>query len=730
MTSEPTVSDAVEELLRSPVGTPAMANPTVEDWLGFLTTKFRGMIERLLSPDDLASVSLLMRGSTRNGASGAAMSAPALRAKALDRARSASEVRVIERHVVEAVLESAGYRIRMPSPLPPLVRGPSTLPAEPTQKSHAPPLTSWQPRALRPTPALDQFGADLTKAAAEGRLAPMIGRQAELDRIVLTLCRRIKRNPMLVGAAGTGKTAIVEGLAQRIVDGQVPPLLAGARVVALQPSSLVAGASMAGEFEKRIRAVIAEASQDGILLFIDEVHTALGAGGMAGTQDFAQQLKPALARGDFACIAATTDDEHRMYIASDQALERRFDPIKVHEMTAAEARTVLERLRGDSNISRGVGIDDAALDVIIDFGIRHLRNRRFPDKAVDLFDQLVAAALTRSSTSVSGPDADRLLHELLGVRETEATELAELEHSLADRSLMTSEAASQLVDRLSVTTQGLDLQASRPNAIVLLGGAAAERADELAAVLAEAVFGSSGRVVSIDFATMVHEHSVTALLGSPPSYVGYRDRHALDGVAESPLSVVVARNVDEAHTAVRAAFAPVLDRGWVTDLRGRRIFFSDAIVLMTLGARDSTGPTRRIPGFGDVSGADLHSALSSPDWSALFGDRTAEYLDLVIMDTPATFARRSTPNGVCDAVLADVSKRFGARGISIGWDDSVVDWLQTSSSSNHMESIARLIEREVLPLLVAAAFTSDATHVSASFKVRRVNSSIEVTPDS
>lgn len=726
MPPELTVSLAVEQLLSSAGPAGEASEASVGDWLLNLASRYRGMLDRMLSPEDVASLSLLTKASATGVAAGATLSTAALRSLALENARSAGADRVVERHVLEAVLGAAGYTIRTAAPVAPRVRN---APADPTPATAviSPATSAWHSRATKPTPALDQFGSDLTRAASEGRLAPMIGRTAELDRIVHTLCRRIKRNPLLVGAAGTGKTAIIEGLAQRIVDGNVPPMLAGSRVIVLQPSSLVAGASMAGEFPNRVRAVIAEASQDGILLFIDEVHTALGAGGMAGTQDFAQQLKPALARGDFACIAATTDDEYRVYIASDEALARRFDTIKIHEMTPAEAMVVLKRMRDDPRISRGVTLGDDSLDVVIDFGTRYLRNRRFPDKAVDLFDHLVAAALTRQQSSIAAAEADHLLRELFGVQENDGVLLESLEHRIVERGLLTDEDASMLADRLAVTTQGLDMNASRPNATVLLMGEAADRVDELASLIAESLFGSPSRVVSIDFSTMVEEHSVTALLGSPPSYVGYDDRHALDGVAESPLTVVIGRNIDKAHPRVRAAFEPALDRGFITDMRGRRIFFSDAVVLMTTLADADASPALRVAGFGGAALSPLKASDTPVDAHRLFGERTADYLDLAVTAVPAVVRPKSKLGWVHEAILSSVTLRLGARGINVEWDETIVKWLQAAESEKFPDKVARVVEREILPVVVAKAFAADATPGAVRLLVRRAAGEIEVS---
>lgn len=260
----------------------------------------------------------------------------------------------------------------------------------------------WLPDfPLDPAAALWQFGRDLTLEACDGKLPPLVGREEEIDLLIETLCRRTKRNPALVGPAGVGKTAIVEGLAQRIVAGDVPDPLRHRRIVALQASLLIAGAGTYGEIEKRMKAILAEAKQEGVLLFIDEVHSLMGAGGREGATDLASQLKPVLARGEIACIAATTDDEYRRFIERDEALERRFQPVRIQEPSAEETLQVLLRLRTDLTAAHKIEVPDEVLHWLVTFAETHMRNRHFPDKGVDLLEQVVAHALAHQKPQVT-----------------------------------------------------------------------------------------------------------------------------------------------------------------------------------------------------------------------------------------------------------------------------------------------------------------------------------------
>jgi ATP-dependent Clp protease ATP-binding subunit ClpC len=593
----------------------------------------------------------------------------------------------------------------------------------------APEPVSWSPRATRHTPTLNELGSDLTRLAAEGRLLPMIGRAKELDRIILTLCRRIKPNPLLVGAAGTGKTAIIEGLAQQIVAGDVPPDLIGTRIIALQPSSLVAGADTLGAFEERAETVIAEASQDGIILFIDELHTAFGTGGTSGTTDFAQLLKPALARGDFSCIGATTDDEYRRHIEPDEALARRFDTIKVHEMTEGETLLTLYRIRDDPRFNRGIVIEDGALVALVDFTARYMRNRRFPDKAIDLLDHVVASARSHRDPIITTEFANRIASDLLGVPDVDAEGLEQLARTLVERGLMDAEDAAVLTERLSVTTLGLDITESRPNAVILLEGHGADRVDELAAVLAETLYGSATRVVSLEFASMSDAHMVSTLIGAPPSYRGYQDRHALDAIAESPMTVVIARSIDAAHWQVRTTFEQAIDRGVITDLRGKRIYFSDTVMLLTVADASETEGPRSSVGFlsGDDDHDDRSTAPDSSLYKDIFGERTVDYLDLVIRSAPiASSSGVNAIDSVSRSVLSGFEERLLSRGITVTWHDSLLAWLLPPGGNTSADRLTRTVEREVIPQVVAKAFASDRTSATRQILVKRTDDGIEV----
>jgi ATP-dependent Clp protease ATP-binding subunit ClpC len=559
--------------------------------------------------------------------------------------------------------------------------------AAPSREGAASPAAApWEPRAREPTPALDRFGRDLTRQALAGELTELVGRDSEVARIVETLCRRHKRNPILLGEAGTGKTAIVEGVAQRVIRGLVPTALRGIRILQLQPSTLVAGAGIVGEIETRLKAILEEARQDGIVLFIDEVHAIVGTGGMRGTGDLASLLKPALARGDVACIAATTDDEYRRFIEDDAALERRFTPIVVDELDRAATLAVLRAHRDELGRLRGVDVPDAVLRWLVDFSADGLPNRHFPDKAVDLLEQCVANAVVEGRAAVDRPAAEAVARRLVGVPPDVTSRVQALRVALTGRGLADEAAAATLADRLAVTMRGLDRHRRRPNAVVALAGPAAARGPEVASAMAEALFGNPERVVTLDLGRMTEAHDVAMLVGAPPGYIGYSDRLPIHRLASQPWSILLCDGVDAAHPEVRDLLAEALEDGAFVDGAGRRILLAESVVLLVGSAAGSvvTGPLGfRMPGASEAP-------LRRPD--AGLGSRLAALVDVVIAECP------SLP-GLANAgrVLADIVARFAQAGLDLEFTPAMAGWLvERAGKSGDIEAAA---DRDLLPVL-------------------------------
>jgi ATP-dependent Clp protease ATP-binding subunit ClpC len=504
------------------------------------------------------------------------------------------------------------------------------------------------------TPALDEFGRDLTADASEGRIDPVIGRADEIEQTVEILARRRKNNAVLIGEAGVGKTAIAEGLALRIADGDVPEALRDARVVALDLAGMVAGAQYRGQFEQRLKAALAEVvDSDGrIVLFVDELHTVLGAGQAEGSMDAANILKPLLARGELRMVGATTLAEYRT-IERDGALARRFSPVMVEEPSVEETVAILRGLRAAYETHHDVEIDDAALEAAARLSDRYVTEYRLPDKAIDLVDQAAARVkLRRGSAEAAGlrerveamraekqaavdaeayEDAGRIKAEIDGlearlaelsdgepsrsVGETEVAtviaartgipvgelvageleRLQELEDDLHERVVGQDDAVAVVADTIRRARVGLS-EHDRPLGTFLFLGPTGVGKTELVKALSERLFASERALVRIDMSEYREPHTVARLIGSPPGYVGYGDGGQLtEPVRRRPYSVVLLDEIEKAHPEVWNVLLQLMDDGRLTDGEGRTVDFTNAVIVMTsnLGA----GTARRGIGF-------------------------------------------------------------------------------------------------------------------------------------
>lgn len=630
--------------------------------------------------------------------------------------------KVYERDLATAILAAAGYRLK--DSFPDLPVSGTSVERDP---AHAPTASSgYSPRALRPTPTIEKFGRDLTAAALGGKLSPVVERDEEIQLVIETLCRRTKRNPLLVGPAGVGKTAIVEGLAQRIVEERVPEPLRYVRIMSLQPSSLVAGASYAGELDKRIGMILAEAAQDGIILFIDEVHSIIGTGGREGTSDIASQLKPALARGEISCLAATTDEEYRRFIESDSALERRFQPIRVQELSPAQTLEVLATLRDELGRQRRVVVPDEVLHSLVEFAARHMRNRYFPDKGVDLLEQCVAYAISQGRETVSPADAETIARRLTGMPVAVGERVSSLAARLAARPLLIESDARALCNRLEVTSRGLDLRPSRPNAVLLLMGEAAAKGAALAETIAETLCGGGNRVIAIDFGRFDQPEDLNMLIGSPPGYVGYNDTLPLHRLAQMPWCVIRADNIHACHPQVLAVWQEALAEGVLTDARGRRLYLSDAVVLMTAAIPVAQEMNRKSIGFRqDLSvGEDEDGDHARRIAARALGEELVGECDLVCTAVPQADGTGQRLWLECGP-LPQLAARYKKHGIDLHWDESLVGWLSAQQLTERKWE--HLVDNELAPLLIDHISTEN-TRKLTSLLVKYADGRLAVEP--
>ncbi|MFY9779431.1 MAG: ATP-dependent Clp protease ATP-binding subunit [Candidatus Baltobacteraceae bacterium] len=450
----------------------------------------------------------------------------------------------------------------------------------------------WAKR-LRPgaTPTLAAFSRDLTAAAKAGELDPVIGREDEVERVIAILSRRSKNNPVLVGEPGVGKTAVVEGLAQRIAHGAVPNALREKRVLALALGPLVAGTKYRGEFEGRVKRILDEVRKSAreVILFIDELHTLVGAGAAEGSLDLSSMIKPELARGELQCIGATTFDEYRKHIESDPALERRFQPVMVAEPTIEQTVEILRGLRSKYAEHHRVSIGEDAVEAAAALSARYIADRFLPDKAIDLMDEASASVALRGDFVVSAADVAAIVSKWTGIPQGALTEeqsrsLLALESSLAKRVVGQEKAIGLVAQAIRRGRAGLK-DPKKPVGGFLFIGPSGVGKTELAKALAAELFGTEDALVRIDLTEYTEAHTVSRLLGAPPGYVGYDEPGQLtEPVRRRPYCVVLFDEFEKAHADVAAILLQILDDGRVTDSKGRTVDFRHAIVILTSNA--------------------------------------------------------------------------------------------------------------------------------------------------
>jgi ATP-dependent Clp protease ATP-binding subunit ClpC len=591
------------------------------------------------------------------------------------------------------------------------------------------------------TPTVDQFGADLTAAAREGQIDPVVGREQEIEQTIEVLSRRTKNNPVLIGEPGVGKTAIVEGLAQRIIDGDVPDTLRDKRLVQLDLGGMVAGTRYRGDFEERLKNVIDEirAHRDDLIIFIDELHTVVGAGAAEGAMGAANMLKPALARGELHIIGATTVDEYRRVIEKDAALERRFQPIVVPEPSAHDTIQILCGLRDRYEAHHQVRFTDEALVAAVELSDRYIPDRFLPDKAIDLVDQAGARVRLRTKTpardqrelqqrldqlrmekdeavaeedytratslrdqiaelsqrmesasgqgtagkvvpEVTADDIAEVVSRATGIPAAQLTEeekdrLLRLEEHLHRRVIGQDEAVAAVAEAVRRSRAGLG-DPNRPIGSFLFLGPTGVGKTELARALAEALFGDEDRMVRIDMSEFQERHTVSRLVGAPPGYVGYEEAGQLtEAVRRRPYAVLLLDEIEKAHPDVFNILLQVLDDGRLTDGQGRTVDFKNTVIIMTSNL-GSDVIGRRALGFGATDGgSDEDQPLRDRIMARLRESFRPEFLNRV--DEIIVFRRLDEPQlrQITELLLEQTISRLRAQAITVDFAPEAVEWL-------------------------------------------------------
>lgn len=598
------------------------------------------------------------------------------------------------------------------------------------------------------TPTLDEFGTDLTEKARNGGIDPVIGREKEIERVIQILSRRTKNNPCLIGEPGVGKTAIAEGLALKIVKDEVPELLTGKKIVALDLTSMVAGTKYRGDFEERIKKAMDEVKNaKNVILFIDEVHTLIGAGAAEGAVDAANILKPALARGEIQVIGATTIDEYRKNIEKDAALERRFQSVMVGEPSEEEAVEILKGLRDKYEAHHKVKISDEAIENAVKMSARYIADRFLPDKAIDLIDE--AASRVRLKAFTAPPnlksmeqeikrlqqekasavksqdfenaakirDKEKELQTLLdeekekwknrsgkdikevttedianvvsswsGIPVTQLTEeeserLLNMEKILHERIVGQDKAVSAVAKAIRRGRVGIK-NPNRPLGSFIFLGPTGVGKTELCKSLAEAMFGSEDAIIKLDMSEYMEKHTVSKLIGSPPGYVGFEEGGQLtEKIRRKPYSVVLFDEIEKAHPDVFNMLLQILEDGVLTDSKGRKVSFKNAVIIMTsnVGASKITNNKTAL-GFGE--GGDENRNIEELVMEDLKRTFKPEFLNRI--DEIIVFNRleKDDIKEIAKRMLKTLTKRLAEMDIALSFTDEAISAIADAGFDN------------------------------------------------
>lgn len=616
--------------------------------------------------------------------------------------------------------------------------------------------TESKPKEEKST--IDSFGRNLVSLAKSGKIDPTLCRDKETERVIQILSRRTKNNPCLIGEAGVGKTAVVEGLASRIASGSVPPSLMNKTIFALDIPSLIAGAKYRGEFEERIKKIMRECMQNpNIILFIDEIHTIIGAGSAEGAIDAANILKPALSRGEIQIIGATTVSEYRKYIEKDSALERRFQPVTINEPSTADALNILYGLKARYETHHGLQITDEAIIGAVELSQKYINDRFLPDKAIDLIDEAASRVKIRGFSSpneryiiekeismlcaerenavlsrrlkearefgkkitdlenkleeiqsssntmrnnllVKYEDIAEIVRDWTGIPvskliEGEKEKLLSLETELKSRIVGQEEAISLVSQAIRRARLGLK-NPNQPTGSFIFIGPSGVGKTELCLSLAEILFGSKNSLIRFDMSEYMEKHSVSKLIGAPAGYIGYGDGGLLtEKVRRNPYSILLFDEIEKAHPDVFNLLLQILEDGTLTDSQGRHISFKETIIVMTSNLGTESKENTSLGFFNTENEISRTKEREKNVKKALMSTFKPEFLNRV--DEIVIFNSLTKENliKICEQMLISLSERISSLGIEVDFDENVKEKIATEAFNTH--SGARQLRREI-----------------------------------
>lgn len=620
-------------------------------------------------------------------------------------------------------------------------------------------------------PVLYEASRNLTELARTGKLDPVIGREQEIDRALQILGRRTKNNPMLLGEPGVGKTAVAEGVALRIASGDVPTIFKDKEVIQLNISNVVAGTKFRGEFEEKMKRIIEEIHRNGhVILFIDEMHMLMRAGGSEGAVDASNILKPALARGELQMMGATTFDEYQKHIEKDRAFERRFSPVKIEEPSTEDTLTILKGLKDRYETYHQLHIEDEALQAAVTLADRYLTDRQFPDKAIDLIDEAASrlrleknetrqiralrdenkeleqqkqamlkeqhlasvfdiqlaqekidmkmSTLQQKKTkdqNVTVKDIETVLSEWTGIplkqmEQKESERLLKLENTLHKRVIGQDEACSAVARAIRRARSGLrDLK--RPIGSFMFLGPTGVGKTELAKTLAATMFGSEDNIIRVDMSEYMSQENVSRLIGSAPGYVGYDEGGQLtEKVRHNPYSVVLFDEVEKAHPEVFNLMLQMLDDGYVTDAKGRKVDFKNTIIIMTSNLGATELRDNKTVGFGSNSEWS-DEQIKSTMLEALKQHFRPEFLNRIDETIIFHSLDQSSIYKITKLMIHSLNERLAEQGITLKVTTSAIEWLGKKGydPENGARPLQRVIQNEVEDLLSEKLLSSELT---------------------